>query len=234
MKKTIRQTILNLLDDAEFSNSAVDYQAVLEYLSGIEENHTDDSEFHYFKGYTALSFPDGENFYRKLALKSFEKALMLNPDNKNAFFHLMDCYYELGHYHLAAEGYAKVLKMLSEQENQKVSLSVFERILCCYLHLNWHAKFIDNYDVWIRAYRSTQDLESMTLPRDLILTLSNYLKNKGDRINPDLGKQFKNVTIDLLSILNYFPLSKRNYKDQIEALKNWDGQHSGPYIFELV
>lgn len=234
MKKADKERILNLLDEAEFSGKLSDYQHVFYCLTEMKNQYENDPDFQYLYGYTSLFFPDEEKFYREMALIALKKTLELDPNNKNAYFHLINCHYELRHYKNALDGYIKILEMLRVSENQTVSLSIFERILSCFLHLNQHVKFLENFSLWIRAYRSTQDIESMTLPRELIFSVYSYLKDKGEDMSSDAKKLFKNVTIDLLSLFDNFPISRKEYKEVIEVFKNWDGQYSGPYIYELI
>jgi tetratricopeptide (TPR) repeat protein len=234
MRNSIKKHIISLLDEAEFSGLRENYQGLFSYLTSIESDHLEDSNYHYYKGYVALTFPDSEDFYRKIALKELKLSLEIDPNNKNAFYHLANCYYELGNYQNALDGYSDILKLLSHENKALVGISVLERILVCYLKLNRRGKFLTNYNLWIRAYRTLQDIDMMTIPRDLVIEVSSYLKAKGEGMELEQQKQFKNICTDLLSIINLFPKAKKNYKNEIESLKNWDGQYSGPYILELV
>jgi hypothetical protein len=229
MKKDLKK-IEKLFDKAYQSDSAEDYNRIREHIQSIDNWNTD-AELLYLAGLSQylINDNDADTIYIRLANKWFSESVSLNPKDTMARIYLVYTSYDLGDFQscisIIKELIIDSLDYLQENDLEWRIVDLLEILAASELKLGHITKFLAYHRQWedfFNVYIATDD---EMVPKQIILTVSEFLSNSGDNLSEKHYLSFKRICMILILFIQQKTHLIQLYKKELELLKNWSGHN---------
>jgi len=226
MKKKEIKHIENLFEEADFYSNPELYNQIIRELNKVSDNEKD-ALVQYYKGLAYYLNPDEEGFYLEASLKHLNSALKLDNNLFQAELYLGYIYFDLEKSKTAITFFKDFLRKCGQElvdNNQSWRLvNILELITVSYLRQYHYKSFFLFYDTWKLFYYSVIKDDEFYFPKDLIINVANFLKEKGDSFSQNSQDEFKKVSFELIRLIKESDVYEELYKEELEMLQNWDG-----------
>lgn len=194
--------------------------------------------------YAGLSYyfieNDDDEVKHGLLLESisfFNRAHELNVDDLMTKVYLAYSNYDAGRFVTSNKMFDYIL-----QHNHKefYNLNIEWRVIDCLEllatgqlklgHINKYIAVAENWQKHFAVYLNTID---ETIPKEMIITVSSFLKSHGEALNEERFLKFKMISAFLIVIIENRDNLKVVYKEELKNLKNWSNHNHDLPILKI-